>query len=157
MLNLRRLKMSTKKALAIAGWLLVLGSGLVLAQEKNEEGAAHMVQNKVRVQTKAQPQVQTRARFMDQNGDGINDFQRDHDGDGIPNCQDPDWSRAEDGTGYKNRFAMNGPQNQTSNRKGFRGSQDWSNSSFRNGFNGLGTGVCDGSGPKGNGQRRGRG
>jgi hypothetical protein len=148
--------MSTKKALAFAGWFLVFGSGLIMAQEKNQAGAANMVQNKVRVQTKAQPQVRERARFMDQNGDGINDFQRDHDGDGIPNCQDPDWTRPEDGTGSKNRFAQNGPQNQTDNRKGFQGGQDWSRSSFRNGFKGQGGGACDGSGLKGSGQRRGR-
>ena len=149
--------MSTKKLLATVGWLLVIGSSLVMAQEKNEQGAANMVQNKVRIQTEAQPMVQTRARFMDQNGDGINDFQRDHDNDGIPNCQDPDWARPGDGTGSKNRFAQNGPQNQGAGREGFQGAQDWSNSSFRNGFKGLGGGVCDGTGPKGSGQRRGRG
>jgi len=40
-------------------------------------------------------------------GDGIGNmfnyfFQwlRDNDGDGIPNCLDPDWVRPEDGTGY---------------------------------------------------------
>jgi hypothetical protein len=148
--------MSTKKVLALAGWFLVLGSGLVMAQEKNQDGAANMVQNNVRVQTQAQPRVQERARFMDQNGDGINDFQRDHDNDGIPNCQDPDWTSPEDGTGNKNRFAQNGPQNQTANREGFQGRQGWSNPSFRNGLKGLGTGICDGTGPKGSGQRRGR-
>lgn len=149
--------MSTKKLLATVGWLLVIGSSLVMAQEKSKQGDANMVQNKVRIQTKAQPMVQTRARFMDQNGDGINDLQRDHDNDGIPNCQDPDWTRPGDGTGSKNRFAQNGPQNQGAGREGFRGGQDWSNSSFRNGFKGLGGGVCDGTGPKGSGQRRGRG
>ena len=149
--------MSTKKALVIVGSVLVLGAGCVMAQEKTDEGAANKVQNRVRVQTKAQPQVQTRARFMDQNGDGINDFQRDHDGDGLPNCQDPDWTRPGDGTGNKNRVAQNGPQNQGASRKGFQGGQDLSNASFRKGFGGQGGGVCDGSGPKGNGQRRGRG
>ena len=40
--------------------------------------------------------------FMDENGDGINDRAPDHDGDGIPNCQDPEWSgKKRDGTGYK--------------------------------------------------------
>lgn len=149
--------MSTKRALATLGWLLVLGSSLVMAQENSEQGAANMVRNKVRVQTKAQPMVQTRARFMDQNGDGINDFQRDHDNDGIPNCQDPDWTRPGDGTGSKNRFAKNVSQNQGAGRKGIQGAQGWSNSSFRNGFNGLGGGICDGTGPRGGGQRRGRG
>jgi hypothetical protein len=148
--------MSTKKALAIAGWLLVLGSGLVMAQDEKPQGAANMVQNKVRAEAKTQPKFQNWFRFMDQNGDGINDFQRDHDNDGIPNCQDPDWARPGDGTGTKNRFAQKGSQNQAGNRSGFHGGQEWSNASFRNGFKGLGGGVCDGTGPKGSGQRRGR-
>ena len=28
---------------------------------------------------------------------------RDDDGDGIPNCQDPDYTKPEDGTGYGNK------------------------------------------------------
>ena len=148
--------MSAKKLLTLAGLFLVLGSGLIMAQEQKQDGAANAVQNKVRVQAKARPQVQESFRFMDQNADGINDFQRDHDNDGIPNCQDPDWKKPEDGTGYKNRSPQNGQQNQAANNKGFRGGQNWPNSSFRNGLSGLGTGICDGTGPKGSGQRRGR-
>ncbi len=30
-------------------------------------------------------------------------WMRDDDGDGIPNCQDPDYTRPEDGTGYGNK------------------------------------------------------
>jgi hypothetical protein len=30
-------------------------------------------------------------RFVDADGNGINDNAPDHDGDGIPNCQDSDW------------------------------------------------------------------
>ena len=38
--------------------------------------------------------------FVDENGDGINDLARDHDGDGVPNGQDPDWVKNKrDGTG----------------------------------------------------------
>ncbi|MBN2409888.1 MAG: hypothetical protein JXE07_09135 [Candidatus Aminicenantes bacterium] len=149
--------MSTRKALALAGFILVLGSGLVMAQEEKPQGATNMVQSRVRAEAKTQPQVQTRLRFMDQNGDGINDFWRDHDNDGVPNCQDRDWTRPGDGTGYQNQFARKGPQNQMTNRRGFLGNQEWSNSSFRHGFKGMGGGVCDGTGPKGSGQRRGRG
>ena len=53
---------------------------------------------------------------------------RDADGDGIPNCLDPDWVRPRDGTGYqvRNGFgelfgfgpALFGPQNQ--NQKQYR-------------------------------------
>lgn|GEM_PF-2625105 len=38
-------------------------------------------------------------RFMDENGDGINDFARDYDGDGIPNCRDADWAGRQEGAG----------------------------------------------------------
>ena len=38
--------------------------------------------------------------FVDEDGDGINDLARDHDGDGLPNGQDPDWVKNKrDGTG----------------------------------------------------------
>lgn len=37
--------------------------------------------------------------FVDENCDGFNDLAPDADGDGIPNGQDPDWVRPEDGTG----------------------------------------------------------
>jgi hypothetical protein len=37
-------------------------------------------------------------------GGGPNSFQRDDDGDGIPNGQDSDWQRPLDGSGYKGRF-----------------------------------------------------
>lgn len=39
------------------------------------------------------------SRFVDENGDGYNDNAPDHDGDGIPNGQDPDYVKAEDGSG----------------------------------------------------------
>ena len=132
--------MSAKHIAAIAGLLLILGAGWAQAGE----------------QTKVQSKLRVRTLFMDQNGDGINDFMRDHDSDGIPNGQDPDWNRPEDGTGSKNRF-QKGSANQFGNRKGFQGSGQWNNSSFRNGQNGLGGGICDGMGPKGNGLRKGRG
>lgn len=37
--------------------------------------------------------------FVDANGDGYNDNAPDDDGDGIPNGQDPDYTRPQDGTG----------------------------------------------------------
>lgn len=36
--------------------------------------------------------------FIDENGDGFNDLAPDADGDGIPNGQDPDYVKPEDGT-----------------------------------------------------------
>lgn len=147
--------MIMKKALALTGLLLILGAGLASAQEQKQAQVADKAQNKV--QSRFQARDQYRQQFRDQNGDGINDFQRDHDNDGVPNCQDPDWTRPEDGTGYKNRHGQSGSQSRFGNRNGFHGGLDWSNSSFRNGQKGLGGGVCDGTDPKGKGQRRGRG
>ena len=38
--------------------------------------------------------------FVDEDGDGINDLARDHDGDGLPNGKDPDWVKnKQDGAG----------------------------------------------------------
>jgi len=142
--------MSVKKTLALAGLFLILGAGLAMAQEQAQAAAANTVQTRVATQNRV------RTMFMDQNGDGINDFQRDHDNDGILNCQDPDWTKPEDGTGFKNQFGRKGPESQFGNRKGFQGSQEWSNASFRRGQGGLGSGVCDGTGPKGAGTRKGR-
>jgi len=146
--------MSTKKALALTGLLLILGAGLALAQEQKQAQVAE--KSNYKVQSKVRDRDQNRQQFRDQNGDGINDFQRDHDNDGIPNCQDPDWTRPGDGTGNQIRNGQGGSQSQFGNRKGFYGGQDWSNSSFRNGQRGTGGGVCDGTGPNGIGRRRGR-
>jgi hypothetical protein len=38
--------------------------------------------------------------FVDEDGDGVNDLARDHDGDGLPNGKDPDWVKnKKNGTG----------------------------------------------------------
>jgi len=63
--------------------------------------------------------------YTDADGDGVNDRMSDADGDGIPNGQDPDYVRPQDGSGAG---ATTG--------------------------SGTGTGVCDGTGPKGAGPRR---
>jgi len=57
--------------------------------------------------------------FIDENGDGFNDLAPDADGDGIPNSQDEDFVRPEDGSGAgfgaKNG---SGPADGTGSRKG---------------------------------------
>ena len=66
---------------------------------------------------------------------------RDDDGDGIPNGQDTDWVPPQDGTGYKDQHKIG-------------------KASFRTGLTAAGratgAGVCDGTGPKGSAQRKGR-
>lgn len=95
-------------------------------------------------------------RFVDENGDGINDNFRDHDGDGIPNHDDPDWTRPGDGTGYKNG-AQQGPQDGTGMRNQHRANN---RNTVRTNVQ-TGTGACDGTGIQnsrrgsGNGNRRG--
>jgi hypothetical protein len=74
--------------------------------------------------------------FVDADGDGVNDNALDADGDGIPNGQDSDFIRPQDGTGRKN-------QSSYGKKKGTKGT-------------GIGTGECDGTGPKGNQKRGGK-
>ena len=42
--------------------------------------------------------------FIDADGDGVNDNALDADGDGIPNGQDPDYIRPQDGSGQMKRI-----------------------------------------------------
>lgn len=139
--------MSAKKSLALLGSLLILTANLVLASGQNQAN------QQIRTQEKAKEQNRVNPKFIDENGDGICDFQRDHDNDGIPNCQDPDWKRPQDGTGYKNRFGR-GSEGQPGNRH--HGGQGWDKGSFRNGQGPFGNGICDGTGPKGKGAKKGQ-
>lgn len=134
--------MSNKKSLMV-GSMLILGLAVVM------NGAfGQTPKNAFRNAVKTSPQLEV--RFMDQNCDGINDLARDHDNDGIPNGQDADWVKPKDGSGYK---AGQGKGGQGKNGQGaglgaggFRGQ---SGSPF-------GSGVCDGTGPKGRQVRKGR-
>lgn len=74
----------------------------------------------------------------------------DSDGDGIPNGQDPDYTKPANGAGQK--FGqMNG-------MKGGMGKGQGAGLGLRDGScgtgTGTGTGVCDGTGPKGRGRGR---
>ncbi|MDH7513212.1 MAG: hypothetical protein QHH14_09730 [Clostridiales bacterium] len=142
--------MSAKKTLTLAALALILGAGFALAQEQAKAAETN------RIQAKTKAELKTRTMFMDQNGDGINDLYRDHDDDGIPNCQDPDWKRPKDGSGYKSRLGQAGSESRVGNRRDFQAGQGWSNASFRNSQKGLGGGICDGTGPKGKNKRGGR-
>lgn len=71
-------------------------------------------------------------------------FDRDADGDGIPNCIDDDWVPPEDGTGYQNRFGNNSAKgNKVPNFFSF----NWLRNYNWGGSNGAG--ACDGTGPQG--------
>jgi hypothetical protein len=110
--------------------------------------------NKVQNQNKSQLNgIQHGAGFVDLNGDGFNDNAPDIDGDGIPNGQDPDYVRPQDGTGQKK---MNGKNSKTTfggNKYGPGNGTGNSGIGPKDGTgkgSGNGTGVCDGTGPKGN-------
>ena len=71
--------MIMKRTFALVGSLLILGLGFAFAQEKSQA----TVRNEVRseAQTKAQERIRNRILYVDENGDGICDFARDHDND----------------------------------------------------------------------------
>ena len=143
--------MNIKKALALMGSMLILGVGLVLADDSPQKAARNTFQNRVKSEFQAGP------FFVDEDGDGICDFSRDHDNDGIPNCQDPDWTKPKDGTGYKGGNADNSSANQWGNKNGFRSGNAWKSQSSRQNRSNFGSGICDGTGPKGQGAKRGQG
>jgi hypothetical protein len=68
----------------------------------------------------------------------------DENGDGIPNGQDPDFVRSQDGSGQKNR-------NGNGQGKSMKGAGNGSGVGT-----GSGTGNCDSTGPKGNQKRGGK-
>jgi hypothetical protein len=159
-----------KKLMALAVGFLLVGLAFAVAQEKTQEQAQAKAQ--VKAQLKAQNKVQTKAafryrnetRFVDENGDGINDLARDADGDGIPNGQDPDWTKPLDGSGYKDQNRIGHPDGTEMTQGQKAGKVTKSNfgkGSFRTGMTAAGrttgTGVCDGTGPKGAIKRKGRG
>jgi len=159
-----------KKLMALAVGFLLIGLAFAVAQEKTQEQAQAKAQ--VKAQLKAQNKVQTKAafryrnetRFVDENGDGINDLARDADGDGIPNGQDPDWTKPLDGSGYKDQNRIGRPDDTEMTQGQKTGKVTKSNfgkGSFRAGMTAAGrttgAGVCDGTGPKGTIKRKGRG
>jgi hypothetical protein len=91
--------------------------------------------------------------FIDENGDGINDNFRDHDGDGVPNHLDADWTRPQDGSGNKNRSGKG--QGLRANRQTGGGNRFAEARKLGRGTSG-GTGVCNGTSQNLGGGRRGR-
>ena len=143
--------MTIKKKFVMMGAIMILGASFIVAAENPQ------TQEKNAVQKRVETRFQVRTQFVDENGDGICDLVRDRDNDGIPNCQDPDQSRPEDGTGNKNRKGNNSSSNQLKNRKGYHGGNTWNSQSSRQNRASFGNGICDGSGSKGKGSKGGRG
>ncbi|MBN2246904.1 MAG: hypothetical protein JW755_13785 [Candidatus Aminicenantes bacterium] len=116
-----------KKVLIVIGIALIVGASFGFSFQNTDN------QNGKKLQLK-ENQMANRFRFMDENGDGISDNYRDFDGDGIPNCQDPDWNRPHNGQGYQNseQGRMN-MQNRALNQKDNQGlNRSWNKNQFRN-------------------------
>lgn len=143
--------MTAKKTFVMLGVILILSTGFVLGAGNQQ------VETQEKAQTRAGIRVQTRTLFVDENGDGICDFARDHDNDGIPNCQDPDWERPQDGTGNMNKNGIGSGMRQFKKGSDKIGGNSWGKQDFVQNKGGFGDGVCDGTGPKGKGKRGGQG
>ena len=124
-----------KDLMMIFSLVAVFLTSSLFAQETLAE--ENKKQNRYNNQTKQANKIQTKGQhgtgFVDENGDGYNDNAPDQDGDGIPNGQDDDFVRPEDGSGRMNKSG-NG------NGSGL----------------GMGSGDCDGTGPKGSSKQSGR-
>ena len=122
--------------------------------------------------------------FVDLNNDGINDYAKDADGDGIPNGQDADYDGAkarkgkgargfvdEDGDGINdNALDSDGdgipngrdadfirPQDGTGRQSKYGAGQGKGQMNNGSGLGtGSGTGTCDGTGPRGTTKQKGR-
>ena len=66
-------KLKIPNILVIAGIILIFTCNSIFAQQKQHQHKNTQV-------------------FVDEDGDGYNDNAPDHDGDGIPNGLDPDWT-----------------------------------------------------------------
>jgi hypothetical protein len=152
-------------------------------RDKDQAKVQSKVKAEVKDQNQAGKQEDTQAdmkkktihgpNFVDQNNDGYNDNAPDHDGDGIPNGQDPDYTGAgkgkrqqqfvdNDGDGIADNLVKQGGKGYGSkqNRRGGYGPGDGTGNQGVRPQDGTGygpgakSGNCDGTGPKGN--RRGK-
>ncbi len=146
--------MIMKRTFALVGSLLILGLGFAFAQEESQAAVRNEVRSEA--QTKAQERIRDRILFVDENGDGICDFARDHDGDGVPNCQDPDWTRPEDGTGYMNRNKNASSSNQFEYRNRYYSGKGLNKASFRNSMANSSRGTFGARSNKGKASKHGR-
>ncbi len=150
--------MVMRKTISLVGSLLILVLGYSFGQEQSKKTVRSEIRNKVQTEVQAQTkaEIRNRVRFVDENGDGINDFARDHDNDGIPNCQDPDWTRPEDGSGYMSRYGNASEANKFEYRNRRFNGTGWNKASFRNCLGSFGQGFYGRSGSKGRALKQGR-
>lgn len=162
------MKRFTQLSLAvILGGTLVIGGW---AQEQAQTQNKKRDNEKVKLQQKNQVQNQIihGPNFVDEDGDGFNDNAPDHDGDGIPNGQDADYTgqgkgkRQQrfidvDGDGIADNVGM-GTRNaygRKGNKRGGYGPGDGTGHQGVRPQDGTGFGPgagsenCDGTGPKG--------
>jgi len=105
------------------------------------------------------PPVQHRTGFVDLNGDGFNDNAPDFDNDGIPNGQDPDYVRPQNGKGQakgwafgrggRRNFQGKGNAFIDENGDGICDRYEERGSLGRRGMNGKGQGFCGRAGGPG--------
>ena len=127
--------MSVKKTMILLSAFLILTMGSVIAAENPQNQDL----NQSQAQRKAANKFQNRVLFMDENGDGICDYGY-HLGDG---------------NGSKLQKGNRNQSQQTGEQKGTRSQNGWNRQSFGGNRNGIGTGVCDNQGSKG--QKKGPG
>lgn len=151
-----------KKTLTILSLAILFLAGNLFAQDSTS------------VKSQFQKGYTHRVGFVDADGDGYNDNAADHDGDGIPNGMDEDYTGAKnrrgnqskgfvdaDGDGINdNALDADGDGIPNGQDEDFVRPQDGSGS-MRGSANGgnagnAGTGDCDGTGSNGNGNRGGR-
>ncbi len=144
-------EMKIKKIVAISSLLFFGAGGWVLFAAPQSRRIQRRSELRA-LQGASQPYYQSRLRYRDENGDGIHDGFRDHDNDGIPNCQDPDWVRAQDGTGYQNRIGRRDASRWNGMRSQGQGMRSLSRQSFRWNNRNLSGGACV---PRRDGSRRG--
>ena len=119
-----------KNILTVLVMVLLFSAGNTFAQDtlrtrsQDQDNYQNKEQKKKQLNQKAQVQKQQRTNrtveedmqgstlqrssektgFVDVDGDGVNDNTLDADGDGIPNGQDPDYVRPQDGSGQMKRI-----------------------------------------------------
>lgn len=135
----------------MASWLglfLILGVGLAFSADNPQEATRNSFKNTVISEYKPGP------FFVDEDGDGICDHQRQQGYLGVPEGEKPEWSQRKDGSSFQNKNQNNGTDDQFQNRFSHREENRWNRQSARQSRASFGTGDCNGTGPLGNTTRK---